>query len=159
MPLTRADVESVLIARCGAALAVVGMNGTLADGTNPDLSDPIRHATRMFGISLIGTVSVTDADLATITGFGIERLIDMAERRIFETLLDRFVYVDTQVDRDSQKYDQLRKGWQARIDAITASLAKPYGPGVGGAQGGSLLRGRPVPNSATLGNRRGWPFP
>jgi hypothetical protein len=136
----------------------VGLDGTTISGSNADLVDPIRYAVRMFGIQLQGTVSVVDADLISIVGWKIEKLLDIGEKRILETCVDRYIYVDSQVDRDLQKYDQLRKGWETRIAALESRLSRPYGPGTGGAVGGSLVAGRPLRNTEPLKGPGGWPF-
>jgi hypothetical protein len=156
---TRAHFETVLIKRCGAPMAVVGMDVVTQNGTNADLNDPIRVAARLLARIVLDPVIVADGDLAGITGSTLEKGYDLAERRLLENILNNFVYVDRQVDRDSQKKDQLRQGLQARIDYLTARLVKPYGPGAGGPVTARIKAGRHRVTDPRRGNPWGWPFP
>lgn len=156
---TRAEVEGVLLARCGRAMAVVGMDALTANGTNADLNDPIRASVRLLARAVSGDVVVADGDLAPIAGSTLEKLYDLAERRTLETVLNNYVYVDRQVDRDAQKLDQFRKGLQDRIAYLTTRLAKPYGPGAGGAVASRIQAGRHRVTDATRGNPFRWPWP
>ena len=158
MSLTVASVEAVLIRRCGPAMAVVAMDVS-STSPNPDLADPIRIAARGLGLSLASPLSVVDADLASLAGFAVERLLDLAERRTLETVLNRYTEVDAQVDRDAQKASQFADRLVRRIAALDVGLAKPYGPGSRGPVGSALVAGRPTPNASTFGDPRGWPIP
>lgn len=129
MGLTVAQIEGVLLKRCGPAMGVVGMDATTNTGANADLADAIGYGVTMLGLAAASPLAVADGDVASLAGPRLAKLLDLAERRTLETVLNGYTFVDRQVDRDAQKKDQFRQGLRARIDALTARLSQPYGGG------------------------------
>ena len=136
MPNTVANVEAILLKRCSAAMAVVTLDVTTADGTNPDLADPIRYAAVGIGLWLATPGAVADADLTPtcgppVAGHRYEKLLDLAELRTLETVLNRFLYVDQKTDVNTKQNNQWRQGLQARIEYLTRRISLPYGRAFG----------------------------
>jgi hypothetical protein len=156
MSLTRAAVETVLIARCGPALTRVGLDGATIDGNNAALADPIRTAMRTLGIHVADPVTPTDADLALVPNVRVETLFDVAERRTLETVLGNAVDVDETVDRDSQKNSQFAAQIERRVAALTEKLAKSVGIMRSGAVVAPITAGVVNPLRVLPGDPRLW---
>lgn len=83
MPLTRANVEDIIIRRLGTLLNAVDLDGTTVDGSNADLNDPIGYAIRQCGQAVDDVATVGDADVARVSD--TDKLLDIAELRTLET--------------------------------------------------------------------------
>ena len=59
MSLTRANLEVILVKRCGALMTFAGLAVTVV-GANDDLSDPLAAAMRASGYELASPVTVAD---------------------------------------------------------------------------------------------------
>ena len=144
--LTRAGVESELIDRCGVLLVKVGRNGTTCDGTNPNLNDPIRRGLRTLGLDTADPILVADADLATVTGWSIEKLLDAAELRCLESIWGSWAEVCQKIGLGSIELQQLTDRIERRIDHLVTRLRQPYGPNTGAPVVGAIRKGRVTPN-------------
>lgn len=94
MSLTRADIEAALIKRAGDLLTTAGLDGTTVNGTNADLGDPIAFALRQIGVTVATLTSPTDAEVAaasTATEGSTDQLLDLAEIRVLETVLQHIL--------------------------------------------------------------------
>lgn len=105
MSLTRAQVEGVLIKRTGQMLAIAGLDGETADGSNADLNDPIGWAVRKLGGSVADVSSVANSDLENIKR--VDALFDLGELRVLETILGNYDKVDSTVGPRREEYDDL----------------------------------------------------
>lgn len=157
--LTRAAIEVTLISRCDAAMAIVGMNVATRDGTNPDLTDPIRCAVREIGYDTIDPMGVGDNDLAPLTGNEIDRVLDRAEQRLLETIWNKWTRVDEAMGDDNQKLSQLADRIMKRIADLEERIRRPYGY----ERTGGVLRPSSVVttrrNDQSRWSPRGWPYP
>ncbi len=128
MSLTRANIEAVLIKRCGHLLTVAGLDGTTVAGTNADLGDPIAFALRQIGVGVTTPTSPTDAEVASASTDDTDQLLDLAEIRTLETILQHLLdLVDTEAGARVDAYSQLAAGIQARLERAQAQAKALYG--------------------------------
>jgi hypothetical protein len=151
MSLTRANVEAQLIARQGPLLSLCNLDGTTKDGTNAALNDPIRVAIRYDDYDISDPVNVVDADLEVFTGWQIERLLDVAELRICETLWGNWPLYTVSISLEKKQLSDIRDGIRERIIQLTKKLAEPYGPNVGAGAVGVMAVGHRIPMDPTRG--------
>jgi len=139
MALTRANIEAVLIKRTGDLLTTAGLDGTTAGGTNADLGDPIAFALRQIGVSVATPASPTDAEVAAASTDDTDQLLDLAEIRILETVLQHVLdLVNTEAGQRVDEYSQLAAGLQKRIERAEARANKLYGWTAGTLEAGYL---------------------
>lgn len=156
--LTRAPVEGVLIRRAGTILRAVGLDGTTQNGTNADLNDPIRRALRTLGCDSADPINVVDADLAPVTGWQVEKLLDAAELRLLESIWGNWAEVSQRISQGENEFQQLADRIQTRIECLEERLRKPYGPNVGAAAVGRIDHGRHIPYDRPLMPPGGFPI-
>lgn len=136
MSITRAQIETVLVAKLGKTLTFCGLDGTTTNGTNASLTDPLAWAMRQAGYALASPVAVVDADLVAVDD--VDEVIDFASLRAAENALGNFDAVDISVGPRSESYDQMRTGLERMIDRQRATLSKKYGLDVGGLESGVI---------------------
>lgn len=139
MVLTRADVEAELVDRHGAALTLVGKDGSTVDGSNADLNGAIREGLLSLGIFPAAFV-VVDSDLAAVSAEDSPQLFDVASLRVLRNVLSSYTEVDSDVDRDRQKLNQVREGLIVQIATLGAEIRSRYGVGLGVASVGLFAR-------------------
>lgn len=128
MSLTRANIEAVLIKRCGDLLTTAGLDGATVAGTNADLGDPIAFALRQIGCSVATPASPTDAEVATASTDDTDQLLDLAEIRVLETVLQHVLdLVNTEAGQRVDEYSQLAAGIQKRIERAEDRARRLYG--------------------------------
>lgn len=157
MALTRANVEAVLIGRCAAALAAVSLDSTTVNGSNAALADPIRTAIRSLGYSVADPITPADSDLAEIPNTRVEQLLDLAERRVLETVLGRWTAVDQKFGQDSQSLSQYAIQLEKRVAALTAKIDAPSRVSSGGSVVRTIKAGKTPPGTLGYGDTRRWP--
>jgi hypothetical protein len=138
MPLTRAQLESVLISRAGKQLALVGLDGTTIDGTNPALNDPIGEGLRSLSIHPADITAVSDGDLATVADMDIPQLLDVAELRCLESILNNLDSTDEKVMQGEQDWAKFAARLEGTIKRRRDMLTKRYGVDVGTVTVGML---------------------
>lgn len=140
MPLTRANVEALLIARVGAWLTSVGLDGVTVSGANLSLNDPIGWAIRQAGGAVAAPALVTDADVATVASSDIDKLLDLAEYRALLSVLSNNTATDIKAGPVEIKDSQFGTALLARIAALRAQIGADYGIGGYGAFSVQLTR-------------------
>ena len=128
MTLTRANIEAILVQRCGAYMAAAGMVVTIA-GSNANLNDPIGYAIRMCDGTVTSFVSVADADVATVLAADYDKLLDIAELRTLDSVATNLDDVDITAGQRSEKFNQLALNLQAIMERKAAKIEKLYGIG------------------------------
>jgi hypothetical protein len=113
--LTRADTESILIARVGGLMTACGLDGTTVDGTNTDLNDPIRYGITQADGSVDDFTLVDDDDIATVATDDYDKMLDLAEYRILQNCLTNLALTDIEVGPRKVWYDQLSKRLEKSI--------------------------------------------
>ena len=128
MTITRANAEAVLIKRTGPLLPVAGLDGTTVSGNNADLGDPIAFGLRQLGLTVATPASPTDAEVATATADDLDQLLDMAEIRIYQTVLNHVLdLVNTEAGSRVDEYSHLANGIQLRLDRAELRARRLYG--------------------------------
>lgn len=130
MALTRVQVETILVKRCGGVMALATMAVTTA-GANADLDDPIGAALRAFAITPANPLAVTDADIAGITNDDAAAFLDVAELRTLESVLGNLQLVDIRLGPRDEKLGQVRTGLEQRIARLEKAIQTRYGLGLG----------------------------
>ena len=123
----------------------VGLDGSTQNGSNFDLNDPIRRAVRYLGLSVDDAITVTDTDLSPIVGMDIEKLLDLSELRLLESIWGSWTEVSESVSLRKVEAQQLADRIQMRINDLVERLRKPYGLNTGAAAVGTIKHGRHAP--------------
>jgi hypothetical protein len=129
MALTRANVESILVKRCGKLLTAADLDGSTVDGTNADLNDPIGWAVRQCGGSVSSITAVADADLATVDADDYDQVLDLAELRTLETVQGNLDDVDITLGPRQESLSQLAKQVEQRLARLQKRVEQEYGYG------------------------------
>jgi len=141
MSLSRANIESILIRRCGRMLTACGLDGTTINGSNADLNDPIAWAIKQLGGSVAARTSVADSDIATVAAEDEEALLDLAELRTLESALTNLDATDIRVGDREEKLDQLSKRLESTIARKRSQIQRDHGLGLGTLSAGVLTLG------------------
>jgi len=160
--LTIAIIVAELFVRLGPYLKRVGLDGTVADGTNFALRGPIQRAIWSLGLSTADPIAVLDADVAGVAGLTLERLLDVAELKALEACWGNWPEVDQQAGEERQDLSQLADRLERRIRFLSDRTAGPYGTGMGIGPGpvasGLIRAGRCVPfDPSRAHTKRGCP--
>lgn len=127
MALTRAQVETILVKRCGAMMSVAAMS-VLTTGSNADLNDPIGYALRKSGFSVADPTSVSTADLAAVSNDDLDQVLDIAEYRTLESILSAVnQFVDTSTGPYRQSLSQYADTLEKRITRLKTQIDNEYG--------------------------------
>lgn len=129
MSITRAQLETILIRRVGAWLTLVGRDGTTDTGSNDDLTDPIAVALVRAGYSVASIAAVTNDDLASVPIADAPRLVDLAELRALETIVQAYTSVNTSGLGYSKAASDLGARIESRIAVARAAIEQQYGIG------------------------------
>lgn len=130
MALTRASVETVLVRRVGAWLTFVSLDGTTHTGSNADLADPIATALLLSGYAVADITNPSDADLALVAQTDQLKILDVAEYRTLETILQQFTDSDVKGLTFATNDDQFGTRVLARLTKLQATLLTQYGIGL-----------------------------
>lgn len=121
---TRADVQKVLIRELGPFLAVSGLDGETQDTPNDSLENAIGRAITSSGGTVANPPTVTDDDVATVTG-GFYKLAVLAEYYLLDTIWGNWPYVDQKDGDTEQKLNQLADRLEQKQEAILAQITDP----------------------------------
>jgi hypothetical protein len=138
MTITRANVEAILVQRCGPLLIKAGMDGVTTTGSNASLNDPIGRALRSMGYMPANIASVSDSDLAAVADDEIDRLLDVSELRTLENISGNLDDVAVTVGPRSEQRNQLADQVAKKIDRITEKIQREYGLGMGTISAGTI---------------------
>lgn len=127
MPITRAQIETILIRRCGKLLTAAGLDGTTVTGANPDLVDPIGFALRYIGLNPASPTVITDSDLSQVPIDDYDQLFDVAELRTLENVQGNLAIVNITVGSRSESFSDLSSRLNAAIERKRAQVLQDYG--------------------------------
>lgn len=129
MSLTRSQIESDTNRRIGRLMALVGLDGTTQDGTNADIRQPLRSSLRVLGFEVADPIDVTDSDVSVVTGYYVDRLLDLIEYELIDLILSRWyeAYLTTP-PIDKEILDAQAKRLQQRAVTLKALIEKPLRP-------------------------------
>lgn len=141
MAITRAQLEAVLVRRCGKKMLFVGLDATTVDGTNADLNDPIVDSLGSLStrITPADQSNVADSDLAAVADSDLDQLRDFAEVRVLETCLGNWDQCDQMADVGNQQwlgklYDSMEKTVARRRILVSTQ----YGVGLAALKSGTV---------------------
>lgn len=126
MAILVADVKGVLSTRCGATLAMSGLDGT---ATSSLFLDGIASSARELGVTLASPLTVVDADLVGVTQSQISQLLDVAELRTMETALNSFTQCDTKYDTEEIDAASVGRLLADSVKRLSAYVLEKYGIG------------------------------
>lgn len=137
MPYTVAQIESILVRRCGRKLAYAHMDATTIDGTNADLSDPIAVGIGSLGYPVVDVSNVADADLGPVQPTDMSQVLAVAEWRCLESILGNRASPDQMADTNNEQwhgkfYDSLEK----TVARKRKEIEQVYGVGLGTLEAG-----------------------
>ena len=137
MAVTRANVETILVARVGPLMTKASLDGTTVDGTNADLADPIAWALRVAGYTTADVSDPTTAEVAAAED-DIDEVLALSELRSMENTLGNLDDVDTAVGPRDEKLSQLAAQLEKMIKFKRVVLEKSYGYGASALTTGTL---------------------
>lgn len=129
MTVTRANLEAILVQRCGGLLSFAGMAVTVA-GSNASLNDPIGYALRQTGYTVASITAVADADLASLDVDDLDQILDVAEFRTLENISGNLDDVDITNGPESEKFSQIGASLEKRMARLQEKINNDYGAGV-----------------------------
>src|SRR5215212_491512 len=122
MAVTRANIETILIRRCGKLLSAAGLDGTTVSGANADLNDGIGSALRTLGYTVASLVSVADSDVSVVADSEIDQLLDLAELRTLESVAGNLDKVTIQSEDQRKQWSDLA----ARLETTITRMRSRY---------------------------------
>lgn len=131
MALTKSQVETVLLGRCGGKMGAAGMSVTA-------LAEPIATALTKLGLPPSDPTAVTDADLALVTEDDRLKLFDLAELRTLKSIQGNLDTVNISVGPRTEQLNQLYEQVDKAITRLELYIAGEYGIGLGTLRGGTL---------------------
>jgi hypothetical protein len=129
MTVTRANLESILVQRCGGLMTFAGMAVTYA-GANASLNDPIGYALRQAGYAVANPASVADSDISTLSSDDLDQVLDIAEFRTLENVSGNLDDVDITNGPESEKFSQISASLEKRMARLQEKINASYGTGV-----------------------------
>jgi hypothetical protein len=123
-------------------MTVAEMDGSTVDGTNADLNGPIGQAIRDLGYTVSNPVLVSDTDVAQVTDSELNEYLDITELHTLEAILGNLDDVDIRVGPRSEKFNQLAKQVEAKIDRLEKNLDKKYGYTTSTISSGYIIQDR-----------------
>lgn len=139
MSLTRANVETILVKRCGSLLTAAGLDGSTIDGTNEDANDPIGYALRQLSYTVDDITAVDDADVSSVSTSNYDKLLDLAELRMLENIQGNLDEVDITLGPRKEALGQLPARLEKRIERLEDKLKKRYGIGAATLTAGTIM--------------------
>lgn len=121
--MERQAIESILGRRCEAFLDLTSMN---APFPNRYMGDAIGWACRMLGTATASPEYATDAELALVSSTKDDALLDLAELRLLEIVLNNLRLVTVRVGQVTEELGQLRKTLEALIPQKRDYIAAQY---------------------------------
>jgi hypothetical protein len=112
MAVAVADLVSKVERRAGFALLDVGLFLDGPDGTTHAILDGLYRGLLSIGVVPADPLVLADADLAGLSGAGVQRVLDVAEKHGIDLVLGRWHQaVRTQAIDAVAKADDVRGGW------------------------------------------------
>lgn len=145
------DLENEVADRIGLLLDAAGLFARAADGTIPLIRAGLRIGAKAVSLTLANAMVIADADVALLSSFAIERVMDEAEWHSLKIALAGWWRV-TQHDQKAVSSAVVASGWRLdqkravkdRVAQLEAICREPYREPVDPA---SVVDGRgcPVP--------------
>lgn len=123
---TRANIEALLVRRCGPLMTAAGMAVTVV-GSNADLDDPMGWALRAMDVSVSNIVSISDSDISGVSDANMNKFLDYSEYRLLENVLGNLDDVDLSAGPYSESLGQLSATIEGRLERMSKKLQDLYG--------------------------------
>ncbi len=152
MTATRAIIETLVVRRCKNLMDAVSFALTYA-GANDDLNDPIAWAIRKLSGTVSNPVSVSDADVASVSDSSFDALVDLAEYRTLVNIKGNYALVDISSGPERESLSQVANNLKDLIEAKLEYIKNTYGIGAPIMEAGVLSedfathRNDPLPTS------------
>jgi len=138
MTLAVADLESEVSARCGLLLDAAGLFARAADGSIPVIRQGLRIGAKAVGLALASPLVLADSDLAALSSFGAERVMDEAEWHALKLALAGW-WRASQAHQEAVSSVAVVSGWArdqkaavvTRVGQLDAICKVPYREPVG----------------------------
>lgn len=138
MTVTRYNIETILVHRCGKLMSFAGLSTT--KGTrNLDLNDPIGYGLRKTGYTVANPALVSDSDLANLSNDDLDQFLDIAEYRLLENIAGNLDSVDIRTGPYSENLSQIAAQLETRMNRLQMKIENEYGIGGGTFEGGTIL--------------------
>lgn len=138
MAITRSAVETVLIRRARLWMAEVKMDCATVSG-NRDLAEPISWAVRQCGYTVASIADASAAEVATVADADADKLLDYAEFRLLNNVLQNFALVDVTEGPHSESFNQFRLRLEEAIARKDRYMKATYGSSLSSISGGEIL--------------------
>jgi len=139
VPITRPQLESLLVRANRAKLAYARLDAATVDGTNADLAGPIATALRSLGIAPVDPTSPSTVDLAAVPEGGLPQLLDVAGLEVLEAVLGNRASPDQMADIDNrQEHGKFYEILEKTVARKQARCERMYGHGLSTASLGTL---------------------
>jgi hypothetical protein len=129
--ITRAQVETILLARCGNTLVACDLSAQPQQDSSPRqyCSEPIAEGLRFLGVAPADSTAPADADLAGVPDADLPALLDVAELRLMECCAGAFVQVTWSRGNDKQALSDFAGRLDARIARKAEDARRKHGYG------------------------------
>lgn len=138
MPMTRAQVETLMVRRLGRLMTYWNLDGSTVDGTNVDVGAAL--ARTLMGLSLTpdDVTSPTDLELEDVAATSYPELLDLTHMYLLEACLDHTDEVREREGVNEQEWNGRIAELRRRYDQKRQEVAERYGEGLGTAGGGAI---------------------
>lgn len=127
MPTTLKAIQTALVARLKAAMEAVDMDIYQTASLNSDLVDPLTWALRTLEVVLVDPMSVTEAEIATVTDDDITSLLDLAEYRLLKTIINVMDQTDERLGPHGKWASQYPTRLKERLESEEKRIRRVYG--------------------------------
>jgi hypothetical protein len=134
---SRAEVEAIMVRRCGPVMEVAGMAVTYT-GSNIDLADPIGWGLRQLDYD--SSINPTTGEVAAVTSADFDEFLDYVNLALLENISTNLDAVDTTLGPRSEKLDQLAGRVEGRLTRLLEKMRVEYGYGIGTAVLGTMTQ-------------------
>lgn len=123
---TRAQVEAILVKRCGPMMAVAGMAVTVT-GSNADLADPIGWGLRQLDYD--ASINPTTAEVEAVPTAEFDEFLDYVNLGLLENISTNLDATDTTVGPRTEALNQLTDRIEGRLTRLLEKMRVEYGYG------------------------------
>jgi hypothetical protein len=130
MPLSRADLESLIALRHGALMRLVGFDTTTVDGTNLIMGLAIGGAIRSMGLPVSSPLNPSDADLAGVDAVHMgEFLDDRLPLAVREMIIDNWDQYNERENTTGQDKGSLLNSLLTFVESKRKFIESTYAAG------------------------------
>lgn len=132
---TVTEISTLLASRCQKLADFAEV--TITAGS-PAMVDSITYGMRKAGLTLSDPINVVDADLVQVNEDNIDKMLDLAELRLLETIQGNLDDVDIIVGPERENYSQITSQLSLRILRLSRRVEKEYAAFKESVEGGTI---------------------